>query len=58
MTVKEIESECAILYARKSLAQTDFSKNNNGAMTAGLINFNENKDGYVETKYGNIPVKR
>lgn len=59
MTVKEIESECAILYARKNLAaQTNFSQTNNGIMTAGLINFDDDESGYVKTKYGIIPVKR
>lgn len=57
LTVKEIESECAILYARKSLAQSNFSKSNTGEMTAGLINDNAN-DGIIETKYGFIPVRR
>lgn len=56
MTVKEIESECAILYTRKSLAQTNFSKSNEGVMTAGIIN-DSAKDGFVETKYGFIPVR-
>ena len=59
MTVKEIESECAILYARKNLAaQTNFSQTNNGIMTAGLINSDDDESGYVKTKYGIIPVKR
>lgn len=57
MTVKEIESECAILYARKNLANSNFSKSNNGVMTAGLID-NAEKDGFVSTKYGYIPVRR
>ena len=57
MTVKEIESECAILYARKNLAQTNFGKSNDGVMTAGIID-NDRKDGFVETKYGYIPVRR
>ena len=57
MTVKEIESECAILYARKNLAQTNFSKSNDGTMTAGLID-NSSKEGFVETIYGYIPVRR
>ena len=57
MTVKEIESECAILYARKNLAQQNFSKADNGVMTAGLID-NSGKDNFVETKYGCIPVRR
>lgn len=56
MTVKEIESECAILYARKNLANANFSKSNDGVMTASLIN-NDEKDGFVETKYGFIPVR-
>ena len=57
MTVKEIESECAILYARKNLAQTDFSKSKDDVMTAGLID-NSGKDGFIETKYGYIPVRQ
>ena len=54
MSVKEIESECAILYARKNLA-SNFSKPNDGVMTAGLVDDGE-KDGYVATKYGYIKV--
>ena len=58
MTVKEIESELAIMFARKTLAQTNFSKAKEyGMMTAGLID-NSGKDGFIETKYGYIPVKR
>ena len=57
MSVKEIESECAILYARKNLAQANFSKSNEGIMTAGIIK-DEGKDGFVETRYGYIPIKR
>ena len=56
MTVKEIESECAILYARKNLAQANFSKSDDVIMTAGLIN-NTNREGFVETKWGYIPVR-
>lgn len=57
MTVKEIESECAILYARKTLA-TNFSKTkDDGMMIAGLVDNNE-KDGFISTKYGYIPVRR
>lgn len=58
MTVKEIESECAILYARKNLAQTNFSKSDSGVMTAGLIQ-NDEKDGFVYSeRYGYVPTKR
>ena len=56
MTVKEVEGECAIMYARKTLAQSSFSKSNDGVMTAGLID-NSGKEGFVETKYGYIPVR-
>ena len=57
MSVKEIESECAILYARKNLAQIDFSKSNSSDMKAGLIDDGE-RDGFVATKYGYIKVNR
>ena len=57
MTVKEIESECALLYVRKNLTQNNFSKSNPIDMTAGLID-NDKKDGFVETKYGFISVRR
>lgn len=53
MTVKEIESECAIMYARKNLA-TNFSKTDSGIMTAGLIDNDNIDDGYIDTKYGRI----
>ena len=56
MTVEQIESECAIMYARKTLAQTNFSKSNDGVMTAGLID-DAGKEGFVETKWGLIPVR-
>ena len=56
LSVKEIEAECAIMYARKALA-TNFSKNNDGVMVAGIIDNGGTKEGFVETKYGFIPVK-
>lgn len=56
MTVKEIESECAILYARKNLANANFSKSDS-AMAAGLVDDGE-RDGFVATKYGYIKVSR
>jgi predicted RNase H-like HicB family nuclease len=58
MTVKEIESECAILYARKNLSQASFSRTDNGVITAGLVD-NDGKDGFViSSRYGCIPVKK
>ena len=54
LTVKEIESECAIMYARKVLA-TNFSRSSEGGvMTAGLIDNNDVADGFVQTKYGAV----
>ena len=56
-SVKEIESELAIMYARKSLANSNFSKSNDGAMVAGLIDDGE-KEGFVSTKYGYVRINR
>ena len=57
LSVKEIESECAILYARKNLANADFSKSAETAMTAGIVDDGA-KEGFVATKYGYIKVGR
>lgn len=57
LSVKEIESECAILYARKNLANANFSKSDSGDMKAGLVDDGA-KDGFVATKYGYIKVGR
>ena len=57
LTVKELESELAIMFARKTLA-TNFSKSDSGIMTAGLIQDNE-KEGFVYSeRYGYVPTKR
>ena len=56
MSLKDIEGECAILYARKTIAQTNFTKTPH--MTAGIMDSGDEGEGYVATKYGNIPVKR
>ena len=58
MTVKEIEAECSILYTRKNLANPNFSKVGDGDMTAGLTDFSDEREGYVKTKWGYIPVNR
>ena len=57
MTVKEIEAECSILYTRKNLANANFSKSSDAVMTAGLVDTGD-KNGFVDTKYGLIPVGR
>ena len=57
LSVKEIESECAILYARKNLANANFGKSAETAMTAGIVDDGA-KEGFVATKYGYIKVGR
>lgn len=57
MSVKDIESECSILFARKNLT-TNFTKNNDSGLTTGLMDDGDNDDGFVVTKYGTIPIKR
>lgn len=54
MSVKEIESELAIMFARKSLANPNFSKTNDGAMVAGIIDDgSKDKSAYCE-RYGYV----
>ena len=56
LTVEEIENKCAVMFYKKQ-AQTDFSKNDNGATTTRVItDDNDDKNGsYVSTsRYGNI----
>lgn len=55
MSVKEVESELAIMFARKNLANANFSRSDSGTMTAGLVD-NGEKDGFIATKYGYIKV--
>ena len=59
LTFAEIESKCALLYARKNLAKSsNFSKvEDSVAMTAGIVS--QADDNYVfSSRYGAIPVKR
>jgi hypothetical protein len=54
MSVKKIESELAIMFARKSLANPNFSKSNDGAMVAGIID-GGGKDGFAYCeRYGYV----
>lgn len=57
MSVEEIESRCAIIYAKKTLTQTNFAKTGENVMTAGIID-DEKNDGYLHTRYGRIAVSR
>ena len=58
MTVQEIESECAIMYARKNLANANFSKYDSGFMTAGLTQSNEKEGYYYSERYGYVHTNR
>lgn len=59
MSVKDIESECAILFAKKNLRK-NFSKRND-LPTVGVIDTSIHYDddaNYATTKYGSIPVHK
>lgn len=63
LTIDEIKTQCAIMYARETLEnRVQFSKNNmsgSGDVTAGVTNDEENNDdGYLHTKYGRISITR
>lgn len=56
LSLKEIESECAIMYARKSLAQNNFSKKTTTNTLDIIPDISDETEGFVATKYGNIRV--
>ena len=56
LSLKEIESECAIMYARKSLAQHNFSKKTTTNTLDIIPDISDETEGFVSTKYGNIRV--
>ena len=60
MSVDEIEKECAVMYFKASRSKMNFSKSNdnNGAAVVGLLGENDDDNGFVHTKYGNIRVSR
>lgn len=57
LSVDDIEKECAVLYVKMSRTKTNFSKNNSSAVV-GIMDDGDVADGFVQTKYGNIPVRR
>ena len=57
LSVEDIEKECAVLYVKINRTKTNFSKNNSGAVV-GIMDDGDDTDGFVQTKYGNIPVRR
>ena len=59
LSVKEIASECAIMYAEKTLGSNRSAKKD-GKFSAQILDDNDSSENYnyAETKYGNIPVNR
>ena len=61
MTVDEIESKCAVMFAKAYRCKTNFSKpdDNSGIAVAGVLSDDDDEaNGFVHTKYGNIRVNR
>lgn len=58
LSVDEIEKECAVIYVKINRANTNFSKNDSTPAIVGVIDDGGIDDGYIHTKYGNIPVRR
>lgn len=58
LSVDEIEKECAVLYVRTNRPKTNFSKSNPASGIVGVMDDGDDTEGFVATKYGNIPVKR
>lgn len=57
LSVDEIEKECAVLYVKMNRTTANFSKTSSTAIV-GVMDNGDDTDGYVQTKYGNIPVRR
>lgn len=59
MSVKDIEAECCILFAKAVRSKANFSNVNSNDAAVGVLHDNdEAADGYVRTKYGSIHVER
>lgn len=56
MSVQEIEDKCSVMYARKNL-DINFSAKSKKSLTVEISEFEDDKQGFVSTKYGNIPIK-
>ena len=57
LSVDDIEKECAVLYVKTSRTKSNFSKNNTGAVV-GVMGEGDESDGFVDTKYGIIPIRK
>ena len=59
LSVDEIEGKCAVLFYKNSLTQKNFTASDCTAATVGVFNDADNvNDGFIATKYGNIPVRK
>lgn len=58
LTVDEIEKECAVIYVKVNRTKNNFSKTNVTSAIVGVMNDSDVNDGFIQTKYGNIPVKK
>lgn len=57
LSVEEIEGKCAILYVKNVAGKNNFS--HAGSSTAlGILDGDDNSEGFASTKYGNIPINR
>lgn len=57
LSVDDIEKECAVLYVKVNRTKTNFSKTGSTAVV-GVMDDGDVTDGFVQTRYGNIPVNR
>lgn len=57
LSVDDIEKECAVLYVKANRTKTNFSKTGSTAVV-GVMDDGDVTDGFIQTKYGNIPVRR
>ena len=57
MSVDEIEKECAVLYVKATRSKSNFSKTGS-TVVVGVLDDGDNAKGFIQTKYGDIPVRR
>ena len=58
LSVDDIEKECAVLYVRTNRPKPNFSKSTSTPAVVGVMDDGDATDGFVNTKYGYIPVGR
>lgn len=59
LSLDEVINQCAILFTKVSLEnKANFTKKENQLVADVMDDNDGDTDGYVQTKYGNIPVKR